>query len=151
MADTRPQAVNNFHVLASYAALEVLTEDEDFQDLPANWQQIIRKIKDKLAAKEQRARFEEKLTSLVEADDEVKAALPAAIQHLITALNNSAAPPKPSHKPCSDLHLEFSRSYTPKALNSKMPRQQAVKTCGEEERPEERNRHQHRLVPRPVH
>ncbi len=150
MADTRPQFVNNFHVLASYAALEVLTEDEDFQDLPANWQQIIRKIKDKLVAKEQRARFEEQLTSLVEADDEVKAALPAAIQHLIAALNSSA-PPKPSHQPTSDLHLEFSRSYTPKAINSKMPRQQPVKTCGEEERPEERNRHQHRLVPRPVH
>ncbi len=149
----RSQAVNNFHVLASYAALEVLTEDDDFQDLPPNWEQIIHKIKAKLEPKAQRAKFEEQLTSLAEAGeeyDEVKAALPAAIQHLINALNNSSQTPKPSHKSSFDLQLEFSRSYTPKALNSKMPRQQPTQTCAEEERLDERNRYQHRLVPRPV-
>ncbi len=129
---------DNFNIIACEEALKVLSEDEYFQDLPANWHSIIRKILEKLTPKAQSARFSEQLNTLTDTPD--NSSLPDAIKHLIAALNNSAASPY-SASDKKDIELEFSRTYTPRALNSKMPRQQPVKSCrGEEERPEERMR-----------
>ncbi|MGD9592030.1 MAG: hypothetical protein AB7V32_05885 [Candidatus Berkiella sp.] len=145
LAGMNTTGMNNFQVIASYEALKVLLEDDYFQDLPQNWRNIIGKIQEKLTHKEQSARFQEKLNSLACVQyDEVRATLPDAVKHLIAALNNHP-PASPSATP--DLSPEFGRSYTPRAVNSKMPRQQP--RCREEEqRPEELSRH--RLVPRLV-
>jgi hypothetical protein len=148
MAMAGPQS-SNFHVRASFTALEVLEEDPYFQEaLPANWLDIIRKIREKLLPKEQRAQFEEKLSALTEVNEDyedVKAALPDAIKHLITALNNT---------PCAhSSESELGRTYLPSNLrNPKLTSQQRLRpiaTCREEERLEEP--HRHRPLLRPVH
>ncbi len=149
MAGVLKANLDNFKVIASYDALKVLLEDEYFQDLPPNWLAIIGKVLDKLTPRLQSAKFRSQLSELTSPaayEPNNKSALPDAVRHLIAALNNGVLPQSASS---ADLKLEFGRSYTPHALNSKMPRQQAVKNCREEEqRPEERFRH--RLTPRLV-
>ncbi len=112
--------VDNFQILASYAALEVLLQDDYFLDLPKNWQQIIHKIKEKLSTKEQQARFEEKLNDMAQGQiqGQAKSVLPDAIKHLISALNNSALP-QPSTLSKSALD-KLSRAYTPMGLSGKI-------------------------------
>lgn len=153
MAMAGPQS-SNFHVRASFTALEVLEEDPYFQEaLPANWLEIIRKIREKLLPKEQRAQFEEKLSALAEVNEDyedVKTALPDAIKHLITALNNTAS----SHS-SAEPESELGRTYlpsnlrNPKLSNQQQQRLRPLATCHEEERLEKA----HRLRPllRPVH
>lgn len=152
MSMAGPQ-MKNFHVRASFTALDVLADDPYFQEeLPVNWQEIILKIRKKLLPQNQRAQFEEKLTELTEVKDDcddIKAALPDAIKHLITALNNTPAP-----KPVSEAELEMGRSYLPSKHNAKNPSQNKQQlrpssTCRDEERMEELNRH--RPLLRPVH
>ncbi|MBS0288230.1 MAG: hypothetical protein JSR17_13105 [Proteobacteria bacterium] len=150
MAGVMQAQMDNFQVIASADALKVLAEDPYFQDLAPHWHEIIGKIQNKLTPKEQNARFSEQLSSLADESpeyDEVRAALPDAIKHLIAALDSSGKASQHSSVTGVELKLEFERTYRPStALNSKMPRQQpTAKTCREEERPEERSRH--RLVP----
>ncbi|MBS0288768.1 MAG: hypothetical protein JSS07_01865 [Proteobacteria bacterium] len=120
IASAQPSHIDNFHVIASFIALAVLQEDDYFQDLPENWQQIIHKIKEKLSAKEQRARFEEKLTDIAhgETGGEVKGALPDAIKQLISVLNNSV-PSQTSPTASLSAIDKFSRSYTPLGAHGK--------------------------------
>ncbi len=144
IAGVCPARMENFKVIASSEALKVLAEDDFFQDLPPNWQNIIGKIQEKLTHRLQNARFSEQLSELTQRapEDDIKAALPEAVRHLIAALNNSTMPNATER---ADLKLEFARNYTPRALNSKMPRQQPKNCREEEQRPEERSRH--RLIP----
>lgn len=147
MAGAQRASIDNFNIIASCEALRVLSEDDYFQELPQNWRAIIGKILDKLLHKEQTARFSEKLCSLAmrSCEEDIKTALPDAVKHLIAALNNSSAPT--SAPQTGEPSLEFSRSFTPGALNSKLPRSKSTH-CREEERPEERYRHH--LIPRLV-
>jgi hypothetical protein len=151
---TAGQQLSNFYVSSASTALGVLEEDPYFQEtLPANWLEIIRKIREKILPKAQRVQFEEKLSSLAEVNEDnedVKAALPDAIRHLITALNNNPIPKIPNH---AESDLALGRTFLPSNMrNPTLADQQRLRpttTCREDERHEELNRH--RPLLRPVH